>query len=503
MRCGTCNYRLWNLEARRCPECGTPFLPSQYEFAPNSVQFCCPHCGQAYYGTGARGHLVPDEFDCVQCARHIRMNEMVLRPAAHVTEEQTEVYKLPWEERRERGPVRAWWGTVKMALTSPIRLARAVPDDCPPGAAWGFALLTALLYTAGVACPWAALAVIATTSTGGRWDVELVCGLPLVGLVAAATVIVGIAFWGLIAHGVLRLGGRPAGGIGRTYIALCYSSGANALLVLPCVGIYVSWIWWLISAALMLKETQRVGGGRATLATLVFPLLLIGGLTTAWVIAIRAAMAAAGAVAWTASGGAALPPGYATTTLSSLPNPADEGETEVVMDALLTFARGNAGQGPTHAAQLVALHRLSGSALVAWDSTTFEEDVAVGSVRLDELEELSLAQANAAADAAARALPPRTIAHRLGDFVFTYHGLDLTQADPELWVVIRQCDPEANPGTTMPFVFVGRADGTVLRFTADQFRARRAEQNELRASHDLAPLPDPATVTHTRPAVAP
>jgi hypothetical protein len=173
------------------------------------------------------------------------------------------------------------------------------------------------------------------------------------------------------------------------------------------------------------------------------------------------------------------------------------------MYAFLTFARGNAGQGTTHAAHLVALHRLSGSALVAWDSTTFEEDVAVGSVRLDELEELSLAQANVAADAAARALPPRTIAHRLGDFVFTYHGLDLTQADPELWVVIRQCDPEANPGTTMPFVFVGRADGTVLRFTADQFRARRAEQNELRASHDLAPLPDPATVTHTRPAVAP
>ena len=72
MRCKQCDYRLWNLTARRCPECGTPFLPSEFEFVPNSVQFCCPHCGQAYYGTDAKGHLVPPAFTCGRCGAAIK-----------------------------------------------------------------------------------------------------------------------------------------------------------------------------------------------------------------------------------------------------------------------------------------------------------------------------------------------------------------------------------------------------------------------------------------------
>ena len=31
MRCKTCDYPLWNLTTRVCPECGTPFLPSQFD----------------------------------------------------------------------------------------------------------------------------------------------------------------------------------------------------------------------------------------------------------------------------------------------------------------------------------------------------------------------------------------------------------------------------------------------------------------------------------------
>lgn len=65
MRCKKCDYRLWNLPSRVCPECGQPFRPSEFEFPVNSVQFRCPHCNQSYYGTGEKGHLVPIEFECV------------------------------------------------------------------------------------------------------------------------------------------------------------------------------------------------------------------------------------------------------------------------------------------------------------------------------------------------------------------------------------------------------------------------------------------------------
>ena len=59
MHCRNCEYALWNLTTRECPECGTAFRPSEYEFVPQSVRFCCPHCDHPYYGTGEKGHIEP------------------------------------------------------------------------------------------------------------------------------------------------------------------------------------------------------------------------------------------------------------------------------------------------------------------------------------------------------------------------------------------------------------------------------------------------------------
>ena len=118
MRCRTCDYRLWNLPSRQCPECGTPFLPTDYEFVPNSVQFCCPHCHQAYYGTDEHGHLAPVEFDCVSCSNRIHMDDMILLPTAGLEEEQTRVEQMPWLDRARRGVVRAWLSSVGMALVA-------------------------------------------------------------------------------------------------------------------------------------------------------------------------------------------------------------------------------------------------------------------------------------------------------------------------------------------------------------------------------------------------
>ena len=81
MRCRTCDYPLWNLKTRQCPECGSQFSPVEYDFRPNTVRFCCPHCEQAYYGTDSRGHLEPRSFACVTCGEHLSMREMVLLPA--------------------------------------------------------------------------------------------------------------------------------------------------------------------------------------------------------------------------------------------------------------------------------------------------------------------------------------------------------------------------------------------------------------------------------------
>jgi hypothetical protein len=100
------------------------------------------------------------------------------------------------------------------------------------------------------------------------------------------------------------------------------------------------------------------------------------------------------------------------------------------------------------------------------------------------------------------------IAHRLGDFVFTHHGAVLNQCDLKLWIVIGAPDPDSdqwsnlanNPAT---IITVGHADGTVRQFSYMQMPAELASQNQLRAREKLPPLPDPFTVTHGKPAVAP
>ena len=129
MRCKNCDYPLWQIRDRRCPECGTGFRPSDFDFVLNSVRFCCPHCDQAYYGTGERGHLSPRTFACVSCNQMVNMDDMVLLPTEGVREEQTKVEMNPWLERDKRGFFRAWLSTTMKALGTPNRLMEATPDN--------------------------------------------------------------------------------------------------------------------------------------------------------------------------------------------------------------------------------------------------------------------------------------------------------------------------------------------------------------------------------------
>jgi predicted Zn finger-like uncharacterized protein len=275
MRCKICDYQLWNLPSRRCPECGTPFRVSDYEFVPNSVQFRCPHCGQAYYGTGPKGHLVPEAFTCVKCGSPLNMNDMVLLPAEGLEDEQTEVYRMPWLDRRRNGWWRSWWATVKMSLTSPARVMRGLPPDSSVRSAVWFAVAT-WMVTAGLIMltTLGLMAVIGLFS--GSAPMRGVGMAPLFVLtIFAALALLPVAVWAGIAHVVLLATGGTRYGFGRTCEAIFYSAGTNVLLLIPGCGAYIYWIWWLVSAAIMLKQGQRVHGLRATLAVLALPVLLI------------------------------------------------------------------------------------------------------------------------------------------------------------------------------------------------------------------------------------
>lgn len=494
MQCKVCEYRLWNLKARRCPECGTPFCVSDYEFVPSSVQFCCPDCGQAYYGTGDKGHLVPEAFTCVKCGRPLHMNDMVLLPAEGLEEEQTQTFRVPWEERKDRGRIRSWFRTVSLAMVSPGKLIRAAPVAGSTEPAWRFMLITSFLIPGIWVVPLAVIMLVVQLISGGGGAIRAPAGALLIYAVAVPVFMaLVITVWGIVAHGLLRLTGKTFAGPGRTYQCLCYSSGANALSVIACFP-YVGMIWWLISAAVMLKEGQRVHGGRAALAVLTGPLLAgaaVVGLFVSMTMMPRTIRGAGPSSGYTAS--------YSNGTTLNV-----NGMTLDAARALKLYAGQHGSREPRHALQLLQAGQLKVSDLLMPSSLTAPRDIPVGHTRLDVFQELtSDGQATVVKEVLAD-LPARIVAHRLGDVVFTYHGIDLMNGDPGLWVAVQWPDPAVNrtPGP-MDIVTAYELNGAIFTGPVSMFQKQLSAQNRLRARYKLPPLPDPSTVRHDKPALAP
>ncbi len=489
MRCKTCEYRLWNLPTRVCPECGTAFLPSDHEFIPNTVQFCCPRCDASYYGTGEKGHLVPTRFVCSGCNHPIDMDEMILRPTAGVEEEQMYVERTPWLERSKRGFFRAWLPMIGMALVHPIRLGESIPDPSSRGQAWWFAILTGtafLLCGAGAIAAIVVLQMVMASRTGaaGPWLMSAARTLAIVFLCVSAGMAVFVLVWGLVTHGLLLATGDTERPLGRTYEALCYSTGANVATAIPCVGCYVGWIWWFVSALLVVKAAQGVHGWRAALAVLTFPavglfvfIVFYGLLMTSMVTGIGP------------FGGMAMNP---------------QSETQLVLESVITCSRDNNGLGPAHAVELVSEDYLDPTDMFSKWTATGTAAVMVAGVTLDQLDAMVEPGRSNVVRAAAKALPQNTIAHRVGDFVFVYHGIDVNTCDPRLWLVILSPDPDVNAGLP-PLggrVLVGTCNGSTGGYAGNFFPAALVAQNQVRAQFGLAPLPDPSTVTSKNPAVA-
>ncbi|NRA59208.1 MAG: hypothetical protein HRU13_13940, partial [Phycisphaerales bacterium] len=51
MRCPACQYLLWNLRARVCPECGRSFELDEWDFENSDALFACGQCGGRLIGT--------------------------------------------------------------------------------------------------------------------------------------------------------------------------------------------------------------------------------------------------------------------------------------------------------------------------------------------------------------------------------------------------------------------------------------------------------------------
>lgn len=298
MRCKGCGYSLWNVPGRTCPECGRGFAPSEFEFQPNTVEFCCPGCMQQYYGTDKDGLPVPRGFACVRCGAACTLDTMVLRLAPGATDDQTEVARVPWERPGRRVWSR-FWGTVRDGMAAPGSVGRAVAAGADGWAASRYALtlltvsaLPTALTIFGFLAFFEGWGNVGARTGGAAWRSSM---LALVGSTLAGTgaSIVGVLLLLLVmagmATGALRLLGRPTPWR-VVWPAYAYSSGPMVLVMVPCLGPYcVTWVsavWVVVAVTLALVAAIPNGAGRVVTATVlpVVVAVLLVVAATVWVI---------------------------------------------------------------------------------------------------------------------------------------------------------------------------------------------------------------------------
>lgn len=494
MRCKGCDYPLWDIAARACPECGLPFRPSEYEFAINSVRFCCPHCHQAYYGTGDRGHLIPPRFHCVSCARLIDIDEMLVLPRDGVPESVSLPDRMPWLERHRIGFWKALTGTWVRALGAPSRLAESIPKRAADGSggptiapAFGYAMLFTIPYMilglSFLLVPMAFGLVMGMGKTGSGM------------VIAAASVIAGVAVaclvlffvWAILAHITLRLSGGTPAGFSGTVAALGYSSSVNFISAVPCIGVItipIGMCWWAVVATLMAMRIQRATPLRAVCAYLVAPLVLlslVGGGLIMLVYAVGPVPTPPPVVMPPAP-----PRAQATVAPRSLDALADR-----VAGACLSY-RDREGTWPRTCLDLVRGNDITAAHLIyTGDPTT----IRAGVITLDELDLLLADQLRLLADIAASERDhPSGIARTGQVILFTKDlvpapGVDdeqNSQGEPDLsdvWIAVAVSSAKGATGKLIAI----NAHGSSYSIEATQQIIDA--QNEIRRARNLPELP--------------
>lgn len=493
MNCKHCDYPLWNIRNRQCPECGAAFAPSDFSFIPNSVCFCCPHCDQTYYGIGERGHLEPRQFECLKCQKLIDMDDMVLRPAAGVDIRATQPDRMPWLERAQRGNFKAWFATIGAAMTRPSNLIRAVPKDHSVGAAWLFMFVSNLIFAAvGGAIPLLFSVVfiwIMSKSVPGMGAMTNSMFMQSFWQLPFQLIMLAVAppLWALLTHLLLMIGNTPVEKFSRTAHCIYYSSAANALTAIPCGGCsqLAGKIWWLVSAILMVKEAQCVSGGRATFAVLVSGIIVWGGTA---VVAVGVAFMSMGlpGAGGLANFGANFGSNFVAQSLWS---------------ELSSHASAHNGYGPKHAIEL--LNSGSNPSFIQFTIVSSESSVPVGDTNLQQFKLSSVAEQRDIINDLVANQPANIVAHRLGDVIFTYHGIDFTTADRRLWAFILSPQPNQQLQATPLQLTIARLDGSTYQFGPEKFAVELEAQNRFRQIDGLPPLPaDVLSVVHGTPAVA-
>ena len=506
MNCRTCNYALWNIAPGPCPECGTSFAPSEFRFLPGAVQFHCPRCKQQYFGTDEAGLLVPPSFICVKCAEPVELDQMSVSPAQGVDERETVGILVPWMQN-SLGFTSRWSRTLHESLLNPVRLGKGIQPDDSHRKVWYFAILNCLSFTLisylshafllGVVLSFAAPGGMPPAAAGGA-----VLGLGvLFGAAGLVVYPIYILVWGVCTHLCLKVGRtKPAFSLKQTYAAICYSSGASVVNIIPCLGLYhgIGMLWWVVSSIFVLRHAQRVPIHKAVVASLLPPLLIVitcfGGYVGVIAYAINS-----------------MKSSLAASSVST-GDITDHAQVNQLLTALVTDAE-RSRKWPNHIAELAFKSGVTSATFTLAGSGTFKDGLPLLDSTLEQAVMLPpTAEKRMQQRLTVLQVPP---VYRFGDYIFCYSGLapQTRKSQPGVWLLFSFPDSAAarnpfaplypggfSPAPAASNVFhVGFADGHVGQFGVSAFQSMLDEQNALRTKLALPLIPAPASLPSPQP----
>lgn len=294
----------------QCPTCEKYLMASDEQAG---TMMPCRHCGAwvTVPGQSVSGEDDEAQVPCPFCTRHIFIKSIdigipiscphcramlrVLRDnvSGRLTlaagEAEAQRTPIPWEDRGKLGIFRALWNTFKEVAFGPTRFFGRMK---PLGMGHTVLFVMAISFIVALAgmIPQigtnALLRSIVPRLVGpgpGRPPVPMAptpLGLQLLSLLVGVVLAPLLAVLGLfisaaLVHLALMVLGGAKTGYETTFRVMGYAQGATAFGVIPLCGAIVGGIWALVSTVIGLREVNRIGTGKALVAALIVPILVI------------------------------------------------------------------------------------------------------------------------------------------------------------------------------------------------------------------------------------
>ncbi len=274
MRCQTCDYELWHCTGRTCPECGSHFSLNDYDFQEEIVLFHCPHCDHGIEGCGPKSIPLDHLQQCESCGLAIGLNLFIVRPVGGVRSESSGG-TLPLH-RKTGNWFSKYFATIWLVMSNPTNTIARVPVHEPLWHAWKFFLTTYFVTILIGLIPSVGFIAITQVTSPNSFGLAEILLIVFFYFIAGVILISFYAIlWALLTHVLLQVTGGSTFTLRRTMQSILYGGGSSISSAVPCIGGVMGMIWWLVSAINMVAKGQRVGGGRATFATMSGPVLVL------------------------------------------------------------------------------------------------------------------------------------------------------------------------------------------------------------------------------------